>query len=81
MKSKCIRSLIPSDLSIRTTFPRFVRWISGTVFASSSFWKLHAVYRRKHLPGAVRPARPARCNADAWLVGVTIRDSIPVRGL
>ena len=43
MKSKCIRSLIPRDLSIRTTLPRFVRWISGTVFGSSSFWKLHAV--------------------------------------
>ena len=36
------------------------------MFASSSFWNDHAVYKRKHLPGAVRPALPARCNALAW---------------
>ena len=37
MKSKWMRSLIPSDLSISTTEPRLVRWISGMVLSSSSF--------------------------------------------
>ena len=35
IKSNPSRSFIPSDFSIRTTFPMFVRWISGTVLASS----------------------------------------------
>mmetsp|Transcript_13649 Transcript_13649/g.58300 ORF Transcript_13649/g.58300 Transcript_13649/m.58300 type:complete len:267 (+) Transcript_13649:1323-2123(+) len=81
MKSKSSKFSTLSDLRRSTTLPKFVRWISGTVFASSSFWKLHAVYRRKHFPGAVRPARPARCSADACEVGVTMSDSMPVRGL
>ena len=72
---------MPSDLSISTTFPRLVRWISGTVFGSSSFWNDQAVYSLKHLPADVLPARPARCSADAWEVGVTINDSMPLRGL
>ena len=45
--------------------PRLVLWISGTVLSSSSFSNDHAVYSRKHLPGEVRPARPARWLADA----------------
>lgn len=39
------------------------------------------MYRRKHFPGEVRPARPARCCADALLTGVTTSDSMPVLGL
>ena len=39
------------------------------------------VYSRKHLPGATRPARPARWLADAFATGVTMSDSMPVRGL
>lgn len=39
------------------------------------------MYSRKHLPGEVRPARPARCCADALLTGVTTSDSMPVLGL
>jgi len=61
--------------------PRLVRWISGMVLSSSSCWNDQAVYRRKHRPGAVRPARPARCCADALLTGVTMSDSMPLRGL
>lgn len=33
---------------------------SGIVFSSSSFLYAQAVYIRKHLPAATRPARPAR---------------------
>lgn len=36
MKSKLMRSLIPSDLSSSTTLPRLVRWISGTDVSSIS---------------------------------------------
>ncbi len=49
--------------------------------SSSSFRKDHAVYSRKAFPGAVLPARPARCCADALLIGVTTRLETPVRGL
>eukprot|EP00964_Phaeocystis_antarctica_P077844 scaffold48367_cov45-Phaeocystis_antarctica.AAC.1 len=31
-----MRSLMPSDLSMSTTLPRLVRWVSGTVLSSSS---------------------------------------------
>eukprot|EP00962_Isochrysis_galbana_P016390 scaffold4687_cov117-Isochrysis_galbana.AAC.10 len=58
IKSKWIKSLMPSDLSISTTEPS-----------------------RKHLPGATRPARPARWFADDFATGVTMSDSIDVRGL
>jgi hypothetical protein len=34
---------------------------------------------RKHLPGAVRPARPERCCAAAFDICVTTSDSIPER--
>tara|TARA_B110001452_G_scaffold210779_1_gene181207 strand:+ start:1163 stop:1555 length:393 start_codon:yes stop_codon:yes gene_type:complete len=81
MKSKWIRSLMPRLFSISTTEPRLVRWISGIVLSSSSFRYAHLVYSRKHLPGATRPARPARWLADALATGVTISDSMPVRGL
>jgi hypothetical protein len=39
------------------------------------------VYRRKHLPERVRPARPARCCALAFDIGVTRSDSTRIRGL
>lgn len=65
MNSKPMRSLMPRDFSNRTTMPRFVRWISGTVLASSSFEKAHFVYNLNALPGPTRPARPALWFADA----------------
>lgn len=43
MNSNSIKLLIPRDLSIKTVMPRFVRWISGIVFSSSSFPKAHFV--------------------------------------
>ena len=58
--SNPIRSLMPNDFKSRTTIPKFVRWISGTVFASNSFANAHFVYNRKAFPGPTRPARPAR---------------------
>ena len=39
------------------------------------------MYNRKHFPGRVRPARPARCCAEAWDIGDTSRDSTLTRGL
>ena len=80
-KSKFTKLFMPMDFSSSTTDPRFVRYISGIVLSSSSCWKDHAVYSLKHLPGATRPALPARWFADAFEIGVTIRLSIPVRGL
>lgn len=70
-KSKCRRSLMPRDLSMSTTLPRFTRWISGMLLSSSSCSYAQAVYSRKHLPAATRPARPDRCLADAWTGGTT----------
>lgn len=63
--SNPIRSLIPRDLSKRTTMPKFVLWISGTVLASNSFAKAHFVYNLKAFPGPTRPALPALWLADA----------------
>lgn len=54
------RSSMPSFLSCSTTEPRLERRISGYVCSCRSFLKLASVYSRKHLPGCVRPARPAR---------------------
>lgn len=43
INSNPIKSLIPSDLRTRTTIPRLVLWISGTVFSSNSLAKAHFV--------------------------------------
>lgn len=58
--------LVPKLFSSRTTFPRLVLWISGTVVSSISCLKAQAVYSRKHFPAATLPARPARWLAEAW---------------
>ena len=63
------RSSMPSFLSCSTTLPRFERRISGKVCSCRSFLKDDSVYRRKHLPGWVRPARPARWWAEACRQG------------
>ncbi len=49
--------------------------------SSSSFCRAFSVYRRKHLPGRVRPARPDRWSAEAREMGDTSRDSTRTRGL
>mmetsp|Transcript_59602 Transcript_59602/g.124513 ORF Transcript_59602/g.124513 Transcript_59602/m.124513 type:complete len:208 (-) Transcript_59602:1012-1635(-) len=81
MKSKCTRSSMPSFLRVSTTDPRFDLSISGYVCSCSSLVKAFCVYSRKHLPGRVRPARPARWFALAWEMAVTRRDSTRMRGL
>ena len=48
---------------------------------SISFLYALSVYSLKHLPGPVRPARPARCLADACEMGATTSESIPTFGL
>ncbi len=60
---------MPSFLSWMTTEPRLERSISGYVCSCRSFLKLASVYSRKHLPGCVRPARPARWCALACARG------------
>ena len=47
----------------------------------SSLLNAFSVYRRKHLPGRVRPARPARWWAEALEMGETSSDSTRMRGL
>mmetsp|Transcript_28819 Transcript_28819/g.94163 ORF Transcript_28819/g.94163 Transcript_28819/m.94163 type:complete len:248 (+) Transcript_28819:916-1659(+) len=49
----------------------------GVTFANSSSYTIRG-YRRKHFPGAVRPARPARCVACTLLMGSTASVSMPV---
>uniref|UniRef100_A0A2M4B5V9 Putative secreted protein n=1 Tax=Anopheles triannulatus TaxID=58253 RepID=A0A2M4B5V9_9DIPT len=78
MKSKCSKSLIPIVLSWSTVVARFVRCISGTGVGSISSRYARSVYNRYALPGPVRPARPARCLAAAWEMGVTTSESMPV---
>ena len=75
INSKPIRSLIPRDLRSKTTIPRLVRWISGTVFSSSSLLYVHLVYSRKAFPGPTRPARPARWLADALEHLINVHES------
>lgn len=65
-KSKCTRSSIPRAFNVSTAFPKLMRWISGIVLSSNSCLYAQAVYKRKHLPAATRPARPARWFAEAW---------------
>ena len=66
MKSKWTRSSIPSFFKLSTTEPKFDRKISGYVLSCISDEYAFSVYKRKHFPGRVRPARPARCWAEAW---------------
>ena len=58
MKSKLSKSSIPRDFNIKITLPKLVLKISGSVLSSNSFSYDHAVYSRKHFPGATRPALP-----------------------
>mmetsp|Transcript_14713 Transcript_14713/g.42889 ORF Transcript_14713/g.42889 Transcript_14713/m.42889 type:complete len:258 (+) Transcript_14713:344-1117(+) len=81
MKSKWTMSSMPSFLRVMTTELRSLRMISGYVLSGSSFSKESVVYSRKHFPGCVRPARPARCIALAFEIGDTKRESTCVRGL
>ena len=45
-----------------------VRWISGSVNSGRAS-KSSCEYSRMHTPGAMRPHRPERCAALAWLTG------------
>ena len=80
-QSNRTRSLTPAFTSSRTVLPKLHLKISGWVCSSSSLMKSFSVNSRKHFPGRVRPARPARCCADAFEIGVTSRDSTRIRGL
>lgn len=44
IKWNCSKSWTPRDLSSRTVFAKFVRWISGTVVTSSSSLNCFSVY-------------------------------------
>ena len=81
MKWNSRRSSTLSDFNVKTTFAKLVRWISGTVATSISFRYCVSVYNRNADPGPVRPARPDRWFALAWLIGYTCKASIPILGL
>eukprot|EP00479_Gromia_sphaerica_P000962 TRINITY_DN1111_c0_g1_i2.p2 TRINITY_DN1111_c0_g1~~TRINITY_DN1111_c0_g1_i2.p2 ORF type:complete len:73 (-),score=7.47 TRINITY_DN1111_c0_g1_i2:47-265(-) len=72
---------MPSFLRVRTTEDRLDLRISGNVCSCNSFENAFSVYKRKDFPGFVRPARPARCLADAFEIGVTSKDSTRILGL
>lgn len=57
MKSKLMRSLMPSDLSISTTFPRFVRWISGTWPVEARGGWEEGVFTTAQVTGSATPPR------------------------
>lgn len=60
-------SLPARDFICSTTDSSRVRCISGSENGSMSL-NCSCEYRRKHLPGPVRPARPERWLAAAWLI-------------
>eukprot|EP00403_Amphidinium_massartii_P011992 CAMPEP_0178424838 /NCGR_PEP_ID=MMETSP0689_2-20121128/28417_1 /TAXON_ID=160604 /ORGANISM="Amphidinium massartii, Strain CS-259" /LENGTH=75 /DNA_ID=CAMNT_0020046489 /DNA_START=737 /DNA_END=964 /DNA_ORIENTATION=+ len=74
-------SSMPSFFNVSTTEQRLLRIISGTLDSAKSVSKDSLVYRRKHFPGRVRPARPARCIALALEMAETSNDSEWVLGL
>eukprot|EP00438_Fugacium_kawagutii_P026864 Skav221160 [mRNA] locus=scaffold85:148155:154619:+ [translate_table: standard] len=80
-KSKWTKSSMPSFFRVSTTTPRLDLRISGYVCSVSSVVNAFSVYKRKHFPGRVRPARPARCAAEALDTGETSKDSTRIRGL
>ena len=70
----------PRESICSTTDARLVRRISGSV-NSGRVAKSSSAYRRTAIPGAVRPARPARCWADACDTGSIGRRWILLRAL
>ncbi|KAJ8507885.1 hypothetical protein ON010_g18925 [Phytophthora cinnamomi] len=80
-KSKCARSWMPMLSKYKATVARLVRCICGMVSLASLVRKCSCVQRRKHFPGRDRPARPARCFAEAFDTGAVSNASTPVSGL
>eukprot|EP00834_Sanchytrium_tribonematis_P004661 NODE_241_length_11910_cov_1.082381.p15 type:complete len:102 gc:universal NODE_241_length_11910_cov_1.082381:8303-7998(-) len=70
----------PRHFKSKTTELKFVLIISGVGFSLSSLSNAHLVYKRKHFPGLVRPALPARWFAAALLTGTISRLLIPDLG-
>ena len=70
------RSSMPSFFSCSTTEPRLDRKISGYVCSCRSLPNEVSVYSRKHLPGCVRPARPALWCALACTQGRSPQQSL-----
>ena len=77
MKSKLKTSSMPRLFKVSTTLARLALCTSGIVVGSKSL----TLYSLKHFPGPVLPDRPARCSAEAFEMGVSRSDSIPVFGL
>ena len=70
-----------SDLRCSTAASSDVRRISGGVTAGICSSNVALGYSRKHCPGWVRPARPARWTACTRLMRTTSSESMLVAGL
>ena len=71
-------SASPQARSSSTVRVRSRRRISGVSCARRPACSSR-LHRRTQRPGPSRPARPARCSADARLIGATTRRSMPCR--
>ena len=65
---------MPHVMHSRTSDVKSVRKISGSVFFARMSNSFH---KRMHFPGAVRPARPARCSAEKKLILSVTSFSMP----
>ncbi|RCI16121.1 hypothetical protein L249_3264 [Ophiocordyceps polyrhachis-furcata BCC 54312] len=77
MRSPSGRKLEPDDVVDAQGLELQHHWRE---VGSLQLWHVGVAQRlsRKHLPGLVRPARPARCDAEALDTGVVVSDSMPV---
>mmetsp|Transcript_19363 Transcript_19363/g.34499 ORF Transcript_19363/g.34499 Transcript_19363/m.34499 type:complete len:232 (-) Transcript_19363:770-1465(-) len=65
-RAACRSSTLESFLARRKSFDSEVRRISGVSYSGIFSLKKRRGKRRTAMPGCVRPARPARCLAEAW---------------
>ena len=75
-QGKVAASPQPEESSSRIVSERSTRLISGTSRSGRASWSV-CDQRRMQRPGPVRPARPARCSADACETGSTSKVSMP----
>ena len=81
MKSNCPRPLYPAAFKSKISGVIVAVSMPGELLRGKILLNVSSEYRRKHMPGWVRPARPARCWAEAWEMGAVARVFKPARGL